>query len=188
MQKKQPEARIKRFRPRSRTPILITEVAQEFDEMLRKLEAELEPRGIIEEKSVERIAQAIWEIRRYERAKSTIVNVAYRDALRDLLSQVGVDNEESGNLSERWFTDAEAKSTVEDRLREVGLDENAIEAEALRRSLDNLQIIEKMIGGLEARVRNGINLVFEYRNGANKSRGLPGRFIEGERAVRSASK
>jgi hypothetical protein len=87
------------FQPRA--PVLITESAESFEYLVRQLDHDIAPRGIIEETFVRRIAQVIWEIRRYERVKSTIINTAFPDALRHLLDQFGMDSEESQELSER---------------------------------------------------------------------------------------
>jgi hypothetical protein len=104
-------------------PVLISESRQDFDARCRQLEQDLKPRGIIESAIVERIAEILWEIRRYQRVKTNLINLAFKDVLPDLLLQLGQDGDESESLSERWFNEAEAKREVVDVLQQVGLDE-----------------------------------------------------------------
>jgi hypothetical protein len=155
---------IKRFRSRRRVPVLITENAEEFDEFSGQIEQDIKPRGPLERMLCERIAQLFWEIRRYDRCKSAIINAAYGPALRDLLDQAGADSEEREELAERWFTDAAAKTEVKEKLRQINLDEDAIEAEAIRRSSTELELLEKIIGGLETRLRSALSSMAQYRD------------------------
>jgi hypothetical protein len=174
------------FHPRA--PVLITESAEEFEYLVRQLDQDIKPRGIIEETFVRRIAQLIWEIRRYERVKSTIINTAFPDALRHLLDQLSLDSEESQELTERWFTEPAAKKEVAERLEQIELDESAIEAEAVRRSAKDLEPVERMLCSLESRLKNALAFIAEYRGVAAKLGGSPNRMIESGGIVRLPAK
>jgi hypothetical protein len=180
MRKESQGGSVKRFRPRPRVPILITENAEEFNEFLDQIERDIKPRGPLERMLVERIAQEWWEIRRYDRCKSAIMNAAYGPALRDLLNQAGVDSEEGAELADRWFTESAAKIEVNEKLRRVGLDESAIQAEVIRRSLTELEALEKMIGWLEARARTALASMDQYRDVVIQLRGRSEPVIEGK--------
>ena len=67
-------------------PVLIAESADQFSRLRDALKDEFKPHGAVEEFMVEEIAALMWEIRRYRRAKTNILNSAYRSALENLLS------------------------------------------------------------------------------------------------------
>ena len=103
-------------RPRQRlalekpSPVLITESADEFLSLHDALKDELKPHGTVEEFMVEEMAALMWEIRRYRRTKTNILNSAYRSALGNLLRSVcrepglavfAIDEKEE--LAHQWF-------------------------------------------------------------------------------------
>src|SRR5258707_6404521 len=71
-----------------KSPLLITEAADEFDALRDAFEQEIKPRGIIEHMYVHDISSIVWEILRLRRCKVVIINSAFRSALQDLLKQV----------------------------------------------------------------------------------------------------
>src|SRR5262245_36462933 len=123
-------------------PLLITESADEFDALRNAFDQEIKPRGIIEQMYVHDISSIVWEILRLRRCKVIIINSAFRSALEHLLVQLlkrpgQYDYEverKAQALAQSWFTDQEAKKQVSEILSRFGLDESAIEAEAIRRS------------------------------------------------------
>ena len=123
-----------------KSPLLITESADEFDALRDAFEREIKPRGIIEQMYVHDISSIVWEILRLRRCKVIIINSAFRSALQDLLKQVlrqpgqyeyQVEGE-AQTLAQSWFTDQEAKKQVSEILNRFDLDESAIEAEAIK--------------------------------------------------------
>src|SRR5262252_993151 len=74
------------FLPKS--PLLITESADEFDALRNAFEQEIKPRGIIEQMYVHDICSIVWEILRLRRCKVVIINSAFRNALQRLLVQL----------------------------------------------------------------------------------------------------
>jgi hypothetical protein len=152
-------------------PLLITESADEFDALLEAFEREIKPRGIIEQMYVHDISAIVWEILRLRRCKVMIINAAFRSALENLLvhllTQPGHFELEPGHkeraLAQRWFTDKAAKKEVLDILDRFGLDESAIEAEAIRRSCSDLELLDRMLTSLESRRNKTLGCVAEYR-------------------------
>lgn len=169
-------------------PVLITESAKDFEALRQQIVQDLKPEGLIEAGIVRRIASIMWEIMRYERVKSVLINLSFSDALQHLLEQIGLETDEAQELSERWFTDAEAKTEVAELLQKIALDEYAIEAEAVRRSSEELESIQRMLGLLESRFKNALASLGEYRGAADKLRGNSSPVIEGERVVRLRGK
>src|SRR5262245_26192764 len=71
----------------TRLPLLRSESEGEFDQLLRALKAEIQPHGVIEDMYVAEIAIIIWEILRLRRCKMTILNAAFRQALRNFIDE-----------------------------------------------------------------------------------------------------
>src|SRR5215813_6087618 len=132
-------------------PLLITESAEEFDALRDAFEREMKPRGIIEQMYVHDISSIVWEILRLRRCKVVIINSAFRRALEHVLMQLlkgpgeydyEVENQAQA-LAQSWFTDQEAKKEVSELLSRFELDESAIEAEAIRRSSSDLELLDR---------------------------------------------
>jgi hypothetical protein len=96
------------------------------------------------------ICAIVWEILSLRRCKVVIINSAFRSALKHLLEQLlrqpgqyDYDLEDKAQaLAQSWFTDPEAKKQVSETLSRFDLDEPAIEAEAIRRSSSDLELLE----------------------------------------------
>jgi hypothetical protein len=152
-------------------PLLITEAADEFDALRDAFEQEIKPRGIIEHMYVHDISSIVWEILRLRRCKVVIINSAFRSALQNLLKQLlrqpGEDEyeveDEAEALAQAWFTDQEAKKQVSEILARFDLDESAIEAEAIRSSSSDLELLDRMLTSLESRRNKALGCVAEYR-------------------------
>src|SRR5262249_20920336 len=143
-------------------PLLITESAEEFEALRDAFEQEIKPRGIIEQMYVHDICSIVWEILRLRRCKVVIINSAFRSALEELLQQLlrdpgqsllydGKLKEQAQDLAHAWFTGQEAKEQVSEILSRFDLDESAIEAEAIRRSSSDLELLDRMLTSLESR-------------------------------------
>jgi len=152
-------------------PLLITESADEFDALRDAFEQEIKPRGIIEHMYVHDISCIVWEILRLRRCKVVVINAAFRNALERLLvqllrqpSQYERDvRDEAEELAQAWFTDKEAKKLVSEILSQFNLDESAIEAEAIRKSSADLELLDRMLSSMESRRNKALGCVAEYR-------------------------
>jgi hypothetical protein len=160
--------RRKELTPLPKLPLLITESADEFDALRDAFEQEIKPRGIIEQMYVHDISSIVWEILRLRRCKAVIINAAFRRALENLLKQLlrqpGHQVERKAEaLAQAWFTDQEAKKQVSEILSRFDLDESAIEAEAIRSSSSDLELLDRMLTSLESRRNKALGCVAEYR-------------------------
>jgi hypothetical protein len=174
-------------------PLLITESAEEFDALRDAFEQEIKPRGIIEQMYVHDMSAIVWEILRLRRCKVVVINSAFRSALQDLLTQLlkepgqydwHVQNEAQA-LAQGWFTDKEAKKQVSEILSRFDLDESAIEAEAIRRSSADLELLDRMLTSLESRRNKALGCVAEYRASlAHQLRESADRIIDGKDVLR----
>src|SRR5215831_6155542 len=175
-----------------KSPLLITESADEFDALRDAFEREIKPRGIIERMYVHDICSIVWEILRLRRCKAVIINSAFRRALEDLLVQLRPPGQKdfealdgAWRLAHAWFTDKEAQKRVSETLTRFDLDESAIEAEAIRRSSSDLELLDRMLTSLESRRDKALGCVAEYRASlAHQLRESTDRFVDDKGVLR----
>jgi hypothetical protein len=152
-------------------PLLLTESRDEFNLIRDNLNDQIKPRGIIEQMYVEDIAYLVWEILRLRRSKAAIINSAFRDALTEVVTQLLRNpgerkyqlKDHSEKLAREWFSDPDVKKQVAGLLREFNLDETAIEAEAFRKSADDLERIDRLMASSEARRDKALVCIAQYR-------------------------
>jgi hypothetical protein len=176
-----------------KSPLLITESAEEFDALCDAFEREIKPRGIIEQMYVHDICAIVWEILRLRRCKVVIINSAFQSALKGLLAQflrppnqfvVYVEGE-AQTLAHEWFTNQAGKEKVLAVLARFQLDESAIEAEAIRKSSADLELLNRMLSSLESRRDKALACVAEYRASlAHQLRQSADRVIDGKGVLR----
>src|SRR5262249_59293432 len=88
-------------------------------------------------------------------------------------------------LAHAWFTDKEAQKRVSETLSRFDLDESAIEAEAIRRSFSDLELLDRMLTSLGSRRNKALGCVAEYRASlAHQLRESAGRFVDGKGVLR----
>jgi hypothetical protein len=151
--------------------LLITESRDEFNLIRDTLHDQIKPRGIIEQMYVEDIAHLVWEILRLRRSKAAIVNLAFRAALKEVIKQLLIKpgdlnfhvEEQSKNLAYEWFSDPDVKKQIAGLLQQFNLDETAIEAEAFRKSADDLERIDRLMASAEARRDKALMCIAQYR-------------------------
>jgi hypothetical protein len=170
-------------------PLLITESAEEFDALRNAFEREIKPRGIIERMYVHDICSMVWEILRLRRCKGLIINAGFRSALENLLVQLLVQprqlelevRREARALAQAWFTDKAAKKQILEMLDRFGLDEFAIEAEAIRALSSDLELLDRMLTSLETRRDKALGCIAQYRASlAHQLRESADRIIDGK--------
>jgi hypothetical protein len=152
-------------------PLLITESKDEFDLLRDTLNQEVKPRGIIEQMYVEDVTYLVWEILRLRRSKAAIINLAFRDALTEVVMQLlrkpGEYKHElkdrADDLAREWFFDLNVRKQIAELLREFDLDETALEAEAFRKSADDLEGIDRLMASAEARRDKALVCIAQYR-------------------------
>ncbi|MBR1154582.1 hypothetical protein [Bradyrhizobium sp. JYMT SZCCT0428] len=171
--------------------LLLTESAEEFDNLHAMLVQEIDPHGIIERMHVDETAKIVWEMLRIHRCKAAMINTAFRAALKNLLVQLWNEPgeptpyEDSQDLALAWFTDPKAKEEVAEILGRFHLDETAIEAEAIKSLAAELEVLDRMLTTLEVRRNRAIRGVAEYRETfAKRVKEGSDRIIEAETFLR----
>src|SRR5262249_50106407 len=121
-----------------------------------------------------------------------IVNAAFSSALEDLLVRLRPPGQKdfeardgARRLAHAWFTDKAAKKQVLEILGRFDLDESAVEAEAIRRSSSDLELLDRMLTSLESRRNKALGCVAEYRASlAHQLRQSADRIIDGKGVLR----
>jgi hypothetical protein len=157
--------------PLARPPLLLTESADEYAALVAALRQGIKRRGVIAQIYLEDMAAIIWEIQRLRRCKTATVNNAFRPALQSLLYKVLhtqgtietlVDRRERVELADGWFDSQEGREEILAILKRFGLDETAIEAEAIRLTWSDLEMIERMQASLRLRLDKTLGCIAEY--------------------------
>jgi len=151
----------------SQPALLLTESKADYQALQKNLEREIMPRNFVETMYVGDIVALTWEILRLRRCKAGIINAAFRVALQNLLKpHFGIfDPDGASALADRWFTDSDSQKKVTEILRKAKLDELAVEAEAVRLSLSDLELIDRMMSAFESRRNKALRSIEDYRVG-----------------------
>ena len=99
---------------------------------------------------------------------------------------IGTWKKKAQTLAQGWFTDdKEARKQILETLSRFELDESAIEAEAIRRSSSDLELLDRMLSSLESRRNKALCCVAEYRASlAHQLRESSDRIIDGKDVLR----
>jgi hypothetical protein len=152
-------------------PLLITESKDDFAHVCETLRAEIDPHGTIEQMYVAEVAHSVWEIRRLARCKIAIINSSFRSALQNIITQMlrqpaSLDLAVKGHaetLAHSWFVDPTSKKEIADLLNKFGLDESAIEAEAMRQAADDLERIDRLMRFAQTTRDRALVYIGQYR-------------------------
>jgi hypothetical protein len=109
--------------------------------------------------------------------------------LKQLLRQPGQYEyeveDEAQTLAQSWFSNQEAKKQVSEILNRFDLDESAIEAEAIRESSADLELLDRILTSLESRRDKALGCVAQYRASlAHQLRESSDRIIDGKDVLR----
>ena len=177
-------------------PLLITKSADEFAALLAALQEEIKPNGLIEQIYLHDLAAIVWEIQRMRRYRTGIVNNAFRAALQSLLQRLlqtpeyldqVMSESRAAALAHDWFTNQRTKKEVLKILRRFDLDKSAIEAEAIRQSWSDLELVDKMQASLRLRFDRTLHNVADYRDSlAKRMRQSSERILDNDEVPRLA--
>jgi hypothetical protein len=147
----------------SKPNLLFTESARKFKTQHEALKRTVSPRDFIEELYVAEMAENVWETQRLSRCKVVLINSHWSSAIEELLSRMGLEFEERRNLTYEYFGDETSRAKVCGYLEYFGLDESAIEAEAIKQAWPDLESIDRRLTDLAASRDVLLRRVAEYR-------------------------
>jgi hypothetical protein len=136
-------------------PLFEGEDTAAYDELLVRISGAVKPADIFEEIWVRDIVDLVWEALRLRRLKANLMTAtAYRGLQQILNPLVGFLEEEK--LARAWAArDQNAIKRVDKLLASAGLTMDAVMAQTLSISLDDIERIDRMIATAEVR-RNAI--------------------------------
>jgi hypothetical protein len=124
---------------------LLTESAGRLETKRDKLRAVLDPKNRLEELYCDQSLHASHAIERLQRCAPAIINMAIPDALFGIMERLAVERDYAVALVEQWISgDSTARSEVSTLLKNHGLDESAIEAEAFVKCLPTLSALTQL--------------------------------------------
>jgi hypothetical protein len=152
--------------------VLRTESKDEFAKLIEELNQEIKPANFIERMYVEDIANLVWDIKRLRRIKTGIINNAFQRALKTILRQIQFKTSSvlppaaisaPDDLAYDWLFTQESKDRVSSLLQEAGLDEFAVEAEAFRVMIDDIEKVDRALAVAEVRRDNALRMIAECK-------------------------
>ena len=170
------------------SPVLMNEPVDDLDCVRETLNNEIKPRGMVEQLYLLDYAELTFEILRLRRWKMALLNTNFVPALETVFMQLflqsaynsGQASATAQDIAHRWFVDKKVKKYGARLLRQCGLDKSAIEAEAFRKSADQIELIDKLLASAESRRNKIIREIAAYRNGlAQQLEKSANRIIEG---------
>ena len=119
-----------------------------------------------------------------------MVNTAFKEALSNIVSRLAeprtftLEEEWSKTIARDWFSKPKARKEILQLLAEFRLDESAIEAEAIRCVLSELEVLDRMLTLLESRRNKALRSIADYRDGfAKQVREVSNRVIEADPVI-----
>jgi hypothetical protein len=156
--------------------LLRTESKEEFEKLFDELKRDVEASSFIERMYVNDIAVLTWEIVRYRRDKAGIINADFCRALTNVLRPImgppmPVDSfdilnqrpDEAAELAHDWFNSKKNKDKVCRLLNKADLDMQAVEAEAVRLNLANVEKLDRLLAAAEDRRDKAFRSIAWYR-------------------------
>jgi hypothetical protein len=169
--------------------LLVTESKEQFDQIRDAFLEEIKPRGMVEHMYVSDVSHLTLEILRLRRARTSIISLALRPALEELVPELLRPSgeyahhyqEQAEDLAQHWYSNEETREHVRELLGRYGLDESAIEAQAMRKVADSLGLFDRLLASAEARRGRALRGIAEYRNAfAQQLRATSDQIIDGK--------
>jgi hypothetical protein len=158
--------------PYSELNFLRTESKDGLAILLADISQDIEPIDSIERIFVQDVASYTWDILRYRRIKTAILDNAFGKAVQLILYQIQLPP--SANLmAERWSaaeylgfqwaSDPECRNQVLSLLEEAGFDESAIEAIAYQIVAEDLERADRMLNSAHTARDKALRSIVKYR-------------------------
>src|ERR1700692_3666152 len=152
--------------------VLRTESKADLAKIRAEITQDIQPIDFIEREYVEDVVCYTWDIMRYQRVKTGILNNALRTALAQILNEILLPPSTamavkcwmaSQHLSHGWLLDPESKRRVSSLLKEAGFDESAIEAKAYTLVAADLEKADRMLNSAREGRDKALRSLAKYR-------------------------
>ncbi|MBR1190358.1 hypothetical protein [Bradyrhizobium sp. AUGA SZCCT0160] len=148
--------------------------------------AYIKPNSILEEILSDDVIDSTWHIIRLQRNRTALINIAYREAIVNLLhAELSVADEvKAPRLADGWFATKTGKDEVMEILAGFHLDETAIEAEAIKSLGPGLETWDRMVSSQEERRQKTLDTLRKVQASiANRAREVSQSLIDAEKKV-----
>ena len=144
-------------------PLIEGETTAEYDELLARVSATVNPADILEDIWVRDVVDLTWETWRYRRLKPALMEITAHKALSAVLEpRMGWDERQA--LVADWTARApEAIKSVDAILESLGLTMHSVMAQSLSIKLDDIERIDRMIALAEARRNAALREIEAHR-------------------------
>ena len=154
----------------TKLPLLRSESPTEFLALQTRLTQAVKPQDALEEDLFDDFVTVSWEMKRIRRLKVGATQKVNAEALRKvlghLLSETGAlaPNKKATKLTQGWLeNDPAAKKQVADIFSRFDLDWSAVEAEAVKLTLDQQQHYDRALAMASARRDKVLRMIMDYR-------------------------
>ena len=132
-------------------PLLAGEDAAAYDELLARVSGAMKPADVLEEIWVRDVVDLVWETFRLRRLKTSLLAANAHKGLKDILEML-LAWHEAPNVAKSWAArEPAAIKKVDKVLASAGLTMDAVMAQTLALKIDDIERIDRMIMGAEAR-------------------------------------
>jgi hypothetical protein len=163
-------------------PLLKGEDPNKYDQLLKSIASTVEPADIFERAYVRTIVDLIWEANRYRRLVADTLLAAEQEALERLLRHLlyGMDtpfvldsndpaspmSTKSQSLSRQYVLKQKAAvEEVDALLATAGMNQEVVKAEAFSLRLREIESLNRLISGAEARTKTTLREIDRHRKG-----------------------
>lgn len=169
--------------------------AAEFEEFKNRFLALVKPGDVIEEVWAHDFVVLVWDIEGYRQIKAALIASVRTVALINVLALIKGDlfgaGKEEKDIAAEWFESAAGRQRVRDMLASRDLSETAIEAEAVRLRLEQLEKLDDRIASAQTRRDRVLQQISDYRSFFAQTVKSPAEVIEhsslGSEEVRHAA-
>src|SRR5262249_15700308 len=169
--------------------VLRSEAMTDYEDFLAGVVDAVGPKDKIEYILVKDYVDLAWEIRRLRSAKTGIIEVARKDALRSILETIPTpdDFEHAANRrleaeakADEWYNDDIVKQELMELMSRHGVDEDVITAEAIAIRSRELAQLDIMLASAEKRRNEMLREIHLYRGVLSIQLGDSTKLIEGK--------
>jgi hypothetical protein len=149
----------------NRPPLFAGEDAAAYDALLGRVSDVVKPADVLEEILLQGVVDLSWEVVRLRRTKAEFLNLSAHRVLRKLLDGL-LGWKESRDLTAQWAArNPDALKLVASSLAAAGTTMNAVMAQTLVASINEVERIDRLAAAAEFRRNAMLREIADYRSG-----------------------
>ena len=144
-------------------PLIAGEDQAQYEAMRDQISAAVGPLDFLEEIWVNDVVSLVWETQRLRRLKANFLKADVARGVHRILSPLG-STDSSRNLAMKWAArEPDAVAKVDAALAAAGLTIDAVMAQTLAANIRQIESIDRMVGGAEARRNVALREIDRHR-------------------------